>query len=78
LDAEIALNGRETFLKNFTPDKYYWDLGDGFRASGPDVKHRYVYPGTYHLILGVVDEGEDKDIPDRKSCITRKLVVIKP
>jgi hypothetical protein len=78
LGQEIALDGNETYLKDFTVDNYYWDFGDGFRASGSETKHSFAYPGTYSLTLGVTDKKDSKDEPDRTSCITRKIIVIKP
>jgi PKD repeat protein len=72
------MNGQETYLKDFTIDQYYWDFGDGFRASGSDVKHNYVFPGTFNLTLGVTDKKDDKNDPERTSCITRKIIVISP
>lgn len=75
---EITMNGHETYLKDFTIDQYYWDFGDGFRASGSDVKHNYVFPGTFNLTLGVTDKKDDKNDPERTNCITRKIIVISP
>jgi len=73
-----ALNGKETYLKDFTIDNYYWDFGDGFRSSGAEIKHRFAFPGTYNLTLGVTKMKNDKNDPDVSSCITRKIIVIKP
>ncbi len=30
---------------------YTWDLGDGTRASGPVVRHRYDRPGLYTVTM---------------------------
>ena len=73
---EITLNGNETYLKDFTIDNYYWDYGDGFRAAGPETKHHFTFPGTYNLTLGVTNKKNDKNDPDRSSCITRKIIVV--
>ena len=73
-----ALNGKETYLKDFTIGNYYWDFGDGFRSSGAEIKHRFAFPGTYNLTLGVTKMKNDKNDPDVSSCITRKIIVIKP
>ena len=34
--SQISLNGRETYLKDFTIRNYYWDFGDGSVAQGID------------------------------------------
>jgi PKD repeat protein len=36
---------------------YAWDFGDGASASGPAVQHSYAAPGTYTVVLTVVDGG---------------------
>ncbi len=75
---EIHFNGNESYLKDFTIDKYYWDYGDGFRAEGTASAHHFAYPGTYNVILGVTDKKDNPDEPVRRSCVTRKIVVVKP
>ncbi len=34
---------------------YEWNFGDGETASGPIVEHRYLWPGTYNVVLSVTD-----------------------
>jgi hypothetical protein len=75
---EINFNGNESYLKDFTIDNYYWDYGDGYRTVGTASAHRFVYPGTYNVILGVTDKNDNPDEPVRRSCVTRKIVVVKP
>jgi Tol biopolymer transport system component len=76
VDEEISLNGRESFLKDFTISNYYWDFDDGFRASGIDTKHRYIFPGTYQLRLGVTGQNINSEKTDQKSCVTRRIIVV--
>jgi hypothetical protein len=75
---EIGFNGNETYLKDFTIGNYYWDYGDGFRAQGNESKHRYVFPGTYNITLGVTNKRNNSDEPARSSCVTRKITVLRP
>lgn len=35
---------------------YDWNFGDGQYATGPNVEHRYLYPGTYNVVLTVTDD----------------------
>jgi len=35
---------------------YEWNFGDGTYAVGPVVEHRYLYPGTYNVVLTVTDD----------------------
>jgi len=74
---DIHFNGNETYLKNFTVDNYYWDYGDGFRAQGTASAHRFAYPGSYNIILGVTKKKDNPDEPVQRSCVTRKIVVVK-
>jgi len=34
---------------------YEWNFGDGTYGVGPVVEHRYLYPGTYNVVLTVTD-----------------------
>ncbi|MEW5826277.1 MAG: PKD domain-containing protein [Candidatus Bipolaricaulota bacterium] len=34
---------------------YDWNFGDGEYATGPQAEHRYLYPGTYNVVLTVTD-----------------------
>jgi hypothetical protein len=43
--------------------KYVWDLGDGTKFSGPEIKHTYKKSGTYLVLLAASDSaGETKKI----------------
>jgi chitodextrinase len=72
----VTFDGNETHLKDFTIDAYTWDFGDGYRSSGSRTEHRFNFPGSYELILGVTDKPEDKKSEERKTCVTRRIVVI--
>jgi len=41
--------------------EYYWDFGDGERASGKIVKHTYSSPGKYTVTLWVTDDDGAED-----------------
>lgn len=46
---------------------YRWEFGDGTTAAGESVWHRYEKPGTYRVVLTVVDDdggegGETKEV----------------
>lgn len=49
-----------------------WNFGDGGKASGVIVKHRYRLPGRYHVTLTVID---DHGASDRATC-TIKVVML--
>lgn len=38
---------------------YHWDFGDEREATGPIVEHRWLWPGTYLVVLTVTDDDGD-------------------
>lgn len=50
--------------------KYEWDLGDGNKAFGPKVRHKYK-PGSYNVTLTVIGSK------GRKDNFTRTVTVMK-
>jgi len=45
---------------------YDWNFGDGETDSGLIVKHRYLWPGTYNVVLTVTDDdGGTSDFIER-------------
>jgi hypothetical protein len=73
---EFDLDGAKTYLKNFSISGYNWDFGDGSRASGIAVKHRYVFPGTYQVKLGATGQQIATSTSDQRNCVLKKIVVV--
>jgi len=40
---------------------YSWDFGDGDRGEGVQVTHEYQVPGTFRVVLTVVDDRGAED-----------------
>jgi len=72
----MTLNGRESYLKNFNISNYYWDLDDGTRLEGVDVSHSFVFPGIYHVRLGVTGQNIEPAENSKNNCVTRQIVVL--
>jgi len=71
----VQFRGTETYIKDFTIDRYIWDMGDKNWVADTSVVHRYYNPGTYTIKLGVV---KDADQPDQvqKTCGFKQVVVL--
>ncbi|WP_026872606.1 PKD domain-containing protein [Inquilinus limosus] len=74
--------GEELFLdarRSHDPDgaiaAYDWDFGDGGKASGVLVNHRFATPGTYKLRLTVADEA---GVENSSATVETALVVRPP
>lgn len=74
---EIMFNGNETYLKNFIIDNYYWDFGEGTRATNVSVSHKFTNPGIYNIQLGVTSQMKDNKQTPEQSCITKPLIILK-
>ena len=53
----VETSGNAQFVADPTSGdhEYLWDFGDGHRASGTSVSHRYDTPGRYAVTLSVID-----------------------
>lgn len=49
----IVLDGSDSYVYQGNISSWEWDLGDGNRATGAIISHRYVNPGTYNVKLTV-------------------------
>ncbi|MBN2611339.1 MAG: PKD domain-containing protein [Bacteroidales bacterium] len=73
----VAFGAGKTHLLNFEIDNFYWDFGDGTRASGINVNHVFTKPGTYMVQLGVLSTTNNENQEPQQRCVTRPLVVIR-
>lgn len=46
-----------SFSNNETPIAYFWDLGDNVSSTLKNPVHQYLEPGTYPIVLTVMDQG---------------------
>ena len=46
-----------SFSNNETPIAYFWDLGDNVSSTLKNPVHQYLEPGTYPVVLTVMDQG---------------------
>lgn len=78
INEELRMDGLQTNLKDFQVDGYYWDFGDGVRASNAIVRHSYRRPGEYAIQLGVTSERQDPEttFPGKK-CVTKNIVIVR-
>jgi uncharacterized protein (TIGR03790 family) len=49
---------------------YIWDFGDGENGSGMIVNHTYTVPGTYKVVLTVIDDDGASDTTQMEMKIT--------
>jgi len=71
----VQLNGTGTFLKDFTIDRYIWNMGDYNWVADTAVEHRYYQPGTYTVRLGVLNTADQPE-EIQKTCGFKRIVVL--
>jgi large repetitive protein len=54
----VVLEGRASSDPKRRNVYYYWDFGDDKFGTGPTATHKYAAPGTYTMILLIVDEED--------------------
>jgi len=76
MEGELVISASEliTFdgLNSFDDEEvvsYEWNFGDTETAEGPSVQHKYLYPGTYNVVLTVTDNDGDKTTCVKKVCV---------
>jgi hypothetical protein len=77
VDENIAFDGQQTYLKNFEIDDYYWDFGDGMRATGVSTEHVFTRPGTFKIQLGVTSRVEQENQFAELRCVTRPILILR-
>jgi hypothetical protein len=71
----VEFSGTESNIKDFTIDRYIWDMGDKNWITDPTVSYRYFEPGTYTIMLGVVNEADQPE-QVQKTCGFKNVVVL--
>ncbi|NBC83379.1 MAG: PKD domain-containing protein [Bacteroidetes bacterium] len=71
----VTMNGENTYLKNLTPQNYYWEMELVERYEGIEAEHTFTRPGEYIIELGVTNGAEDIE-ELQKHCVKRKIVVL--
>jgi hypothetical protein len=79
INEELRMDALQTNLKDFTIDGYYWDFGDGERASNAIVGHSYRRPGEYVIQLGVTssDKQDAETTLPAKKCVTKNVIILR-
>ncbi|NOX45213.1 MAG: PKD domain-containing protein [Caldiserica bacterium] len=62
---EIRFSARGSRSRAGPAMEFLWDFGDGGRARGIDVRHRYAAPGVYRVALTVRDVGGNSAVAER-------------
>ena len=48
---------------------YHWNFGDGKYDDGPVVEHRWLWAGTYNVVLTVIDNDGGKSETIQQVCV---------
>jgi hypothetical protein len=71
----VRFSSRDTYLKDFTIDRYIWNMGDYNWLADTALTHRYHNPGTYTIKLGVIQTGRQDEVI-RHNCGSKKVIVL--
>ncbi|MEX0983345.1 MAG: PKD domain-containing protein [Bacteroidales bacterium] len=76
VNQEIYFSSEETYLPEFDIDAYYWDFGDGMKATGKTTTHVFSYPGDFTVVLGVEERVRNRRFEPERIAVFRKIVVL--
>ena len=73
----IEFDGSNSYLPNFSANRFLWEFGDGRYGEGEQVSHTFMYPGQYRIILGVQARPKNRrdDNPEVRSNFKDVVVV---
>jgi hypothetical protein len=75
VNESFQLNSHGTFIKDFTIDRYVWDMGDKNWISSDNIQHTYFKPGTYTVKLGITNAADQPE-EMQKTCGYKKVIVL--
>ncbi len=70
--AEISLSGSASSDNDGKIIRYLWDMGDGTKLEGINIKHKYIKAGNYTVLLRVED---DSDSPCNFAADELKVII---
>jgi hypothetical protein len=71
----VQFSSEGTYIKDYTTDRYVWNMGDHTWAAETRTEHRYFQPGTYTVKLGVMNAAEQPE-QIQKTCGFKRVVVL--
>ncbi|TFH17649.1 PKD domain-containing protein [Candidatus Bathyarchaeota archaeon] len=74
VDRAISFSAAESYDNDGVIVEYKWDFGDGEKADGLNVRHRYTIPGEYLVQLLLVDNNGDHSILNERLLVTSSWV----
>lgn len=78
---DVVLSGESSIVGDCDLEEYYWEFGDGGRARGAAVTHRYAQVGSYEIKLGVTGtprETASETASDCRQCTRKRITVVTP
>ncbi len=74
VNQELQIHGIESYLGEVKVGEYYWDFGDGTKATGATVRHTYLSPGSFTIKLGIIEDGTN-DETAQQFCSYKTIVI---
>ncbi len=72
----VYFSAEETYLPGFEIDEYYWDFGDGMRATGKSPTHIFNYPGEFKVVLGLIEQVRSRRSEPERVAAYKSIVVL--
>ncbi|MCU4163269.1 PKD domain-containing protein [Carboxylicivirga caseinilyticus] len=61
----------QSFMGDFQPKEFYWDMGDGTLLKGETIRHIFRTKGKYQVRCGAIS----KEHPQIKMCSIKEIIV---
>jgi hypothetical protein len=71
----IRFDAKESYIKKFSVQNYYWDFGNGDVGNGLEAEYTYSNAGTYYVRLGLTGTSEDDVDNEQKACANKQIII---
>jgi hypothetical protein len=76
VNEEVWFSSEDTYLPGFEVDEFYWDFGDGTKATGKTASHSFRSPKKFKVVLGLEEKVRSRRFEPERVAVFKEIVVL--